>query len=75
MTKRIREQRREQFLAVLTDNGLTRAKAAELLHVSVDTVNAWLKPETSKSSNPVPHWARELLEYKLNDQRKKDKRR
>lgn len=64
MTKRIREQRREQFLGILTENELTRAQTATLLHVSVDTVNAWLKPESSKSSNPVPMWAIELLGYK-----------
>lgn len=69
MTKRIREQRREQFLALLTTYELTRAGAADLLHVSGDTVNAWLKPETSKSSNPVPLWAIELLEFKMKAKR------
>jgi transposase len=71
MTKRIREQRRELFLNMLAEAQLTRADAAEMLHVSIDTVNAWLKPETSKSSNPAPLWAIELLGYKLNDKKVK----
>jgi transposase len=65
MTKRVREQRRERFLELLGEGELTRQAGADLLHVSIDTVNAWLKPETSKSSNPVPMWAIELLEFKL----------
>jgi DNA-binding transcriptional regulator YiaG len=74
MTKRIREQRREQFLGMLAEAELTRAAAAELLHVSVDTVNAWLKPESSKSSNPVPLWAIELLEFKMTAAKEETKR-
>jgi hypothetical protein len=38
--------------------GLTRAQAAAQLFVSKSTIAAWLKPATSKSSNPVPQWAR-----------------
>jgi DNA-binding XRE family transcriptional regulator len=69
MTKKIREQRRELFLGMLAENELTRADAAELLHVSVHTMNAWLKPEASKSSNPVPLWAIELLGFKMKDRK------
>ena len=69
MTKRIREQRREKFLELITADGRTRAAgvalAAELLHVSEHTVISWLKPETSKSSNEIPLMALELLEHKL----------
>lgn len=43
---------------------LTRARTAEVLHVSVDTVHSWLKPPSSRSSNPVPLWAIELLALK-----------
>lgn len=53
-----------QFRAVIYQAGLTNRAAAELLHVSVHTVDAWMKPETSKSANPVPAWAPELLAYK-----------
>jgi hypothetical protein len=71
MTKRVREQRREQFLAMITADGRSRVAgiqlAVELLHVSEHTVISWLKPETSKSSNEIPLMAIELLEYKLND--------
>lgn len=75
MAKKIREQRREQFLAMLNENELTPAAVAELLpEISVHTVTAWLKPETSKSSNPVPLWAVQLLTYKLKDIKNKRKR-
>ena len=79
MTKRIREQRREQFLAMITADERTRlegiALAAELLHVSEHTVISWLKPETSKSSNEIPLMALELLEYKLADPKKSKRKR
>jgi hypothetical protein len=79
MTKRIREQRREQFLAMITADERTRlegiALAAELLHVSEHTVISWLKPATSKSSNEIPLMALELLEYKLADLKKKPVRK
>lgn len=65
MTKTIREQRREQFLDLLKRCELTRHEAAELLHVTPSAVDAWLKPETSRSSNPTPMWAIELLTLKM----------
>lgn len=69
MTKRLREQRREKFLEMITAGERTRAAgvelAAALLGVSVHTVNAWLKPESSRSSNEIPTMAIELLEFKL----------
>lgn len=71
MAKTIREQRREQFLGMLERYQLTRADAAELLHSSESAVDAWCKPETSKSSNPVPMWAIELLEFKMKAKRKR----
>jgi hypothetical protein len=64
MTKTIREQRREQFRGMLDRYELTRNAAAELLHVTVSAVDAWCKPETSRSSNPVPMWAIDLLAFK-----------
>ncbi len=71
MTKRLREQRRERFLAMITGGDRSRvdgvALAAELLHVSEHTIISWLKPETSKSSYEIPLMAIELLEYKLRD--------
>jgi orotate phosphoribosyltransferase-like protein len=65
MTRTVREKRRLQFRKMLEDRGLTREQAAELLHVSLDTMKSWLKPETTASSNPVPQWAVELLGYKV----------
>lgn len=64
MTLPEREQNRRAFKAMLAERGLTRASAAELLHVSIDTINAWLKPASSASSLPVPPWAPELLAFK-----------
>jgi transcriptional regulator with XRE-family HTH domain len=58
MTKTIREQQRLKLKAMLAARGLTRAQAAAQLFVSKSTIAAWLKPATSKSSNPVPQWAR-----------------
>lgn len=43
---------------------LTTPRIARLLHVSVHTVRAWMKPETSRSASPCPAWAPELLAYK-----------
>ena len=60
-----REKRRLSFRQMIEDRNLTREQAAELLHVSVDTIKSWLKPETTASSNPVPEWAVELLGYKV----------
>lgn len=67
MPKSEREQHRERLLEIMEDNDLTKADVAELLHVSTDTVNSWCKPETTKSSNPVPLWALELLTYKMEE--------
>ncbi len=65
MTKSIREQRRLKFHKMIQERGLTREEAAGQLHVSFDAMKSWLKPETSASSNPVPEWAIELLEFKV----------
>jgi hypothetical protein len=43
---------------------LTRAATAATLHVSIETIHAWLKPDTSKGHNPTPLWAVELLALK-----------
>jgi hypothetical protein len=64
MNKKIREDRREQLLALIAGAEITRDQAADLLYQSIHSINAWLKPATSKSSNPVPMWALELLALK-----------
>lgn len=43
---------------------LTNAQAAELVHVSTDTVKAWLKSPGAAGRNPCPWWAVELLALK-----------
>jgi hypothetical protein len=63
-----RERRRRAFLNAITADGRTQAAgevwAAELLHVSPWTVQAWLRPETNKGANELPLWAIELLALK-----------
>lgn len=49
---------------ILRASGLSRAQAAALLYQSPHTIDAWLKPATSKSANPTPLWACELLALK-----------
>ena len=65
MTIRVRERKRLAFYAMIKERNLTPVQVSELLHVSLDTVRSWLKPETSKSSYPVPDWAPELLAFKV----------
>jgi hypothetical protein len=38
---------------------------AEMLHIRPYTVEAWLKPETTKSSLPAPKWAMDQLALKI----------
>lgn len=58
------EATKRAFREVMKGAGVTRARAAELLFVSQSTLDAWMKPETTKSSNPVPMWAVDLLARK-----------
>lgn len=70
-----REQRRERMLALLKKYGLSGEDLAELMHVSAYTTKSWLKPETSRSSNPVPEWAMELLVYKMREREERRAKR
>jgi hypothetical protein len=53
----------------LTRLGIGRGKGiaalAEMLHVSPYTVEAWLKPMTTRSALPAPKWALEVLARKM----------
>ncbi|MDC7784789.1 hypothetical protein PQJ75_00790 [Rhodoplanes sp. TEM] len=60
-----RESRRKRLQSIMQTRKLERQDVADLLGVSIHTVHAWLKPETSKGSNVVPTWSIELLRYKL----------
>jgi hypothetical protein len=60
-----REQRRQYFLKLLKQYTISHEEAADLLHLSVSAIDAWCKPATSKSSNPTPAWALELLRFKI----------
>lgn len=55
----------ELIRQVATEAGLSRARLAELCRVSPHTVDAWLKPTTSRSHCRPPDMAVELLYLKL----------
>ena len=56
----------EDLRALMKIDGLSRADTAAMLHVKTDTVNKWLKPQTTQTvGNPCPRWAVELLAYKI----------
>lgn len=48
------------LLAIIGEAGITRQEAADLLYVSYDTMKSWLA-----FINPVPLWAVELLQFKV----------
>lgn len=54
-----------ELRAIINQTGIKRSRIAELCRVSPDTVDAWLKPDSSKSSRPTPCYAVELLSLKL----------
>lgn len=54
----------QQLRDLIKAAGITRAQAADLLHVSPHTIRAWVKGEGSKSASEAPPWAPELLAYK-----------
>ncbi len=53
-----------ELRTLMKGSRLTRAATASLLYVSPHTIDAWLKPKGSKSANPAPRWAVELLAFK-----------
>ena len=54
----------KEFRKLYDASGLKKLEIANMLGVSLDTVIAWLKPETSKSSNACPAWAVEMFKMK-----------
>lgn len=67
MSSATREHLRQRLLRLMAEHELTVWTVGALVHVSPHTVEAWRKPATSSSSNPVPLWAIELLEHKVKD--------
>jgi hypothetical protein len=63
-----REERREFLATAVHELAATRYEGIErlgkMLHTSPHAVEAWLKPETSKSANNPPAWAVELYVLK-----------
>ncbi len=71
MAKSLREQRRGELLALITDNGTRTRKAgiemaAAMLGRSESAIEAWLKPAGVGNSNPIDEALLELLKIKLN---------
>lgn len=59
--KTMRDDWTDELRDAIRQAGITRAEAADATRVSLHTLNAWLKPSTSKSANPAPLWAVELI--------------
>lgn len=56
----------ETLRDLMKDVKITRQEVAELLHVSTNTVNAWVAVEDTSLHRPMPLMAWELLLLKLN---------
>ncbi|MCX4026432.1 hypothetical protein H0A36_27290 [Endozoicomonas sp. SM1973] len=56
----------ETLREIVKEAGLTRAEAAELLHLSRNKFSRWLAPEYAEDHRPIPLAAFELLLIKLN---------
>jgi transposase len=67
LSARERERRRQRLLQLMEAHGLSPDDVAGMLSVSRHTVDAWAKPATSRSANPVPVMALELLERKAEE--------
>lgn len=70
MVQRSAEVEANPLWRLMREHGIKRAQAAELLHVSVHTITAWLSPSTARKASDYPQWAYELLTYKLNERAK-----
>jgi hypothetical protein len=49
---------------LMAEREINNETAASLIGVSQHTVDAWLKPKTSKSHHHCPAWALEILKIK-----------
>lgn len=58
-------QAQQRLRELMLLHQLTRAQLAERTGYSVDAVNAWLKPITSKSHRDIPPRALRLIESEL----------
>ena len=61
----LREKNRQELISLMAERDLDRDSLAELVGVSPWSVDAWLKPETSASSNPVKAHILELIRLKM----------
>jgi len=56
---------RDKLIALIADYGLERREVADLVRVGREQVDHWLAANESKTHEPVPDMAIELLELKL----------
>jgi DNA-binding transcriptional regulator YiaG len=55
----------DQLRAMMREHHLTRARAAEILDVPLDTVHNWLAPESNHKHRAMPARMLRLLELEL----------
>jgi len=60
-----RERNRRKFVAMLEENSISKAQAADMLHSSLPRITSWCRIEGAAGANPVPMWAIELLTFKV----------
>ena len=61
MSKMSATNNRDRLKEIMKAQGLSRQETADLLCVSVHTLNNWLYPDTCKAARPCPDWAIKLL--------------
>ncbi len=61
----------ETMKQLMKDYGLTRKKTADLMELPENTIDSWLKPDTSKSHRPLPNREISFLKCLLRPMQKK----
>lgn len=56
---------RDKLKSIIREHKLSRQQVAELMGVSVHTVNSWLAPEGSSNHTNCPEWRIKILVNKL----------
>jgi hypothetical protein len=63
--KTLQQPSSEDLKALLKQHGVTRQQAADMLYVSIHTMDSWCTPSSSKKHNDMPLSSWELLLLKL----------
>ena len=62
----------ETMKQLMKDYGLTRKKTAELMELPENTIDSWLKPDTSNSHRSLPNREISFLKCLLRPMQKKN---